>query len=110
MRKCRRSVRQRGKNHHSRASCSQPSGARARHRLGDDDVGLERQVRAVRLDSAHRQNRGGSRTGRVSGVFPGHCGKRLQGYRILTAVALFGTLKIGAGGMMVNPSTASRQP
>ena len=38
------------------------------------------------LDGAHRQDGDGSRAGGVPRLFPGHCGKRLHGYCVLTAM------------------------
>src|SRR5437762_2290416 len=70
----------------SRRAHGQPGGAGACHRLGNDDVGLQRQVRAVGLDGPHRQDGDGSRAGGVPCLLPGHCGKRLHGYCVLIAL------------------------
>ncbi len=56
----RRGVGQRRENEHGVPASGQAAGTGPRHRGGDDHVGIERQVRAVRLDRAYGKHGDGA--------------------------------------------------
>ena len=64
-------VGKRGKNEHGVPASGEAAGTRPRHRRGDDHVGIERQVRTVRLDRAHGKDDDGVRAIQVAHFLPG---------------------------------------